>query len=311
MPTIILILVFILLTSAFGLVVWYYLIESRRSQSIRNLMSNAAQQGTGIQGTLRKKIDEDQSGDVIERIKAETKKKSAAGKKELSLEDKFFQAGMFTEPQKKDFRRLQIICPIIGFVVVGVGLYLAVPSMPIVYLFGFIIGTVSGFQAPITILDRKIQARAEEIMYFLPLVIEQISIGVSSSLDVGPCLQRVVSMADERDSHNVVTELVRHVQFYIRSGVSMEDALVEVGKSSGQTELKHAFMSLSQVAKHGGDISSQLQELADAVSKQREAKIEEQIKKLEVKASGPVSMVFAGFMIALIGGLFLRIMEVF
>jgi Flp pilus assembly protein TadB len=311
MPTIILFLVAILLLSAFGLVVWFYLIEKRRSQSIRNLMSNAGAQGGGIQGTLRKKIDEDQTGDVIERIKSETKKNAASGQKQITLEDKFFQAGMFTEAQKRDFRRLQVICPIVGFVVVGGSLFVLLPSMPLVYLFGFVIGTLGGFQAPISILDRRIQARAEEIMYYLPLVIEQISIGVSSSLDVGPCLQRVVSMADERDSHNVVTELVRHVQFYIRSGVSMEDALVEVGKSSGHTELKHAFMSLSQVAKHGGDISSQLQELADAVSKQREARIEEQIKKLEVKASGPVAMVFAGFMIALVGGLFLRIMEVF
>ena len=75
--------------------------------------------------------------------------------------------------------------------------------------------------------------------------------------------------------------------------------------------MKHAFMSLAQVARHGGDISSQLQELADAVSKQRETMIEEQIKKLEVKASMPVALVFGGFMISLIGALFIRMMDAF
>lgn len=311
MPTLILILVAVLLLLAFGLMVWYYIYEKNKSRSIRSLMTSAAQQGVGVQGTLRRKIDEDESGEVLERIKAETKRGAKIGaKKGVTQEEKYFRAGIFTDGQKRDYRRLQILCPIIGFVI-GLSSFLILGEIPILCVLILVITTAAGFQAPISIMDRKIQSRAEEIMYYLPLVIEQISIGVSSSLDVGPCLQRVVAMADERDSHNVVTELVRHVQYYIRSGVSMEEALTEVGKASGHTELKHSFMSLAQVAKHGGDISSQLQELADAVSKQREAKVEEQIKKLEIKATGPVAMVFAGFMMSLIGGIFLRIMDAF
>ena len=241
MPTLILFLVAVLLASAFALVVWFYLVEKRRNQSIRNLMSTASQQGVGLQGTMRRQMDEDESGDVLNRIKAETKRRAAAGKKEPTLEEKFFKAGIFTDAQKRDFRRLQIICPVVGFLVFGVGVFIFDPSWPILYISTTVIGTISGFQLPFTILDRKAQARGEEIMFYLPLVIEQISIGVSSSLDVGPCLQRVVSMADERDSHNVVTELVRHVQFYIRSGVSMEDALTEVGKAAGHTEIEACF----------------------------------------------------------------------
>jgi hypothetical protein len=42
----------------------------------------------------------------------------------------------------------------------------------------------------------------------LPLVIEQISIGVSSALDIGPCVTYVVEMADERGTHNAITELL-------------------------------------------------------------------------------------------------------
>jgi len=83
----------------------------------------------------------------------------------------------------------------------------------------------------------------------------------------------------------------------------MEEALIEVGRLSGHTELKHVFMSLSQVAKHGGEIIRQLQELANAVAAQREARVEGKIRKLELKATGPVALVFASFMGILMVGL--------
>ncbi|MCB0334635.1 MAG: type II secretion system F family protein, partial [Bdellovibrionales bacterium] len=146
--------------------------------------------------------------------------------------------------------------------------------MPSLAWLGAIFGLLLGLQLPYSVLDRRIKRRDEDIMFYLPLVIEQIAIGVSSSLDIGPCLQRVVSMADERDTHNVVTELVKYAQNHVRSGVSLEDALNEIGKRSGHNELKHSFLSLSQVAKHGGEITRQLQELADAVASQREGRIE-------------------------------------
>jgi len=142
-------------------------------------------------------------------------------------------------------------------------------------------------------------------------VIEQVAIGVSSSLDIGPCLSRIVQMADERDSHNAVTELIRHAQYHVKSGVSMEEALIDVGKKSGSTELKHAFMSLSQVAKHGGEITRQLQELADSVASQRETSIDSKIKTLELQATAPVALVFMGFMVILLVGFGIQIKEAF
>ena len=93
-----------------------------------------------------------------------------------------------------------------------------------------------------------------------------------------------------------------NVEQYIRSGVGLEEALVEIGNKSGHVELKHAFMALSQVAKHGGEISKQLMELADSVNTQRETKVEALIKQLELKATGPVALVFLGFIIIILIG---------
>jgi type II secretory pathway component PulF len=61
-------------------------------------------------------------------------------------------------------------------------------------------------------------------------------------------------------------------------------------------------LALAQVAKHGGEITRQLNELADAVANQRATKIEAKIKKLEIAATGPVALVFLGFLIILLIG---------
>jgi pilus assembly protein TadC len=221
----------------------------------------------------------------------------AAKKAPLTFEERMFQAGIITPQQIKDFKRLQILCPIgVGIVVTLLMLQI---NDPVLMIAGIVIGVLAGMRIPSFIIDKRIKHRDQEIMYYLPLVIEQIGIGVSSSLDTGPCIRLVVQMADERDSHNVVTELLKLVTHYTRQGVSMEEALTEVGKRAGHTELKHAFMSLAQVSKHGGEVTRQLQELANSVSLQREAKIEGIIKTLELKATPPVALVFFAFMILL------------
>ena len=170
-------------------------------------------------------------------------------------------------------------------------------------MLGGILGVILGVYLPLKIINKWIEQQHEDISYYLPLVIEQISIGVSSSLDIGPCLSRIVQMADERKSHNAVTELLKYSQFYVKSGVSLEDSLKEIGRASGHGELKHVLLALSQVAKFGGEISKQLQDLADAVGAQREAKIEARIRQLELKASGPVALVFVAYMILLFIGI--------
>ena len=173
------------------------------------------------------------------------------------------------------------------------------------------LGLFIGVVAPYSNLDRRTRIRQEDTLYYLPLVIEQVSIGVSSALDVGPCVSHIVTMADERDSHNPVTEMLVHVEKLMRSGLNLEDAMIEVGESSGMNEVKHAFMFLAQCAKHGGEISKQLQELADSVMVQRQTQVEGKITALPVKATGPLATVFAGFFSLLFAGLIVRLMSAF
>lgn len=280
---------------------------SKKGTSMGNLMGRGQSFDQPV-SEIRERLRNDESGEEMAKFK-ELAKKSQGKKVKPTLEQKLFQAGIFSDRDKREFQRLRIVAPLVLTPLLSGVLYWMVGLDFGIY--GAIGGLLVGLQLPQSVLDRKVAARNEEILFYLPLVIEQIAIGVSSSLDIGPCLQRVVQMADERDTHNVVTELVRHAQFYIKSGASMDDALTEVGILSGNTELKHAFMSLSQVAKHGGEITRQLQELADAVASQRETKIDAKIKKLELEATGPVAMVFAGFLIILLIGFGIQIQGAF
>ena len=239
------------------------------------------------------------------------RKRSSGNKgRNQDISAKLFRAGFFTADDRRRFLRFRII----GFVVAIIGCPIGMLKMtgnPLMAVAAVVLGAIVGFTLPMSWLERQIRKREEDMMYYLPLVIEQVSIGVSSALDIGPCLSHIVSMATERDSHNCVTEMFVHVEKLIRSGLSLEDALIEVGEANGSVEVKHAFMFLAQCAKHGGEISRQLQELADSVMVQRQVHIEGKITALPVKATGPLTLVFAGFFSLLFAGLLVRLMTTF
>lgn len=298
-----LILTALVLAAVSGALLVYFML-ARPKADMRSLMSG------GISGSavaeMRQRLEDDDTGVEFERVKSIVRSRHKKSK-EPTFQEKMFRAGIFTEQQKRDFRRTQILGPFVGTIGLGgIGSFLG--GMDMVLLFGFL-GVLVGFYIPYKLLNRRIKFRDEEILFYLPLVIEQVAIGVSSSLDIGPCIQRIVQMADERDSHNPVTELVRFAQFHVKTGVGLEEALNEVGKLSGHVELKHAFLALSQVAKFGGEITKQLQELADAVASQRETKIEARIKQLELHATGPVGLVFLAFLVTLITGFGLQVLK--
>ncbi len=295
------ILLVIVLGGAFW--VFFYLPETKSGSSTSR-----------IGDLMLKKVDSsDDDANLRVRNVEEIKRRTGSSRSKEQKEDfeqKLFKAGYYTVEDKKRFTSFRIVffvCAAISSPAIG---YYVFESSGWAMILG-IMGLVQGYYFPLTRLDRAIENRAEEVMYYLPLVIEQVSIGVSSSLDIGPCISNIVMMADERDSHNPVTEMLVHVEKLIKSGLNLEDSLIEVSDASGIKEVKHAFMFLSQCAKHGGEVSKQLQELADSVMTQRQVQVEARITSLPVKATGPLTMVFAGFFALLFSGLLVRLLTAF
>lgn len=298
------IFIIVALAGVTGVAVAFYLLfltPAGQRGEIRDLLASGRRRDE-----FNNRVDVD-----VDYIKRETEKK-ALKKKKGSGEDtqtKLFKAGYYKPDDRKRFLYAQIASPIISVVLCTIVMTKVGNTMMIVA--GFFLGIIIGFTLPLSWLERKVRAREEEIMYFLPLVIEQISIGVSSALDVGPCISHILQMARERDTYNPVTEMFVHVEKLIISGLNLEDALVEVGEANGMTEVKHALMFLAQCARHGGEVSRQLQELADAVTVQRQVQVEGRITALPVKATFPLTCVFFGFFLILGAGIFIRLIESF
>lgn len=223
---------------------------------------------------------------------------------------RFFQAGLFTAEDRKKFVRLQVAAPIVS-IVFCTGIMIALKGTPMFIILGLVLGLFIGISLPQTYVDRQIERRAEDVKFYLPLVIEQISIGVSSSLDIWPCISNILDMARERETHNAVTELLMYVEKLIASGLNLQDALYEVAQASGVHQVKHVFRYLGQVAEHGGEISKQLQELADAVSTERQTDVEGRIQALPVKATGPLFMVFSGYFAIMMSGIMVKLFTAF
>ncbi len=247
------------------------------------------------------------AGLEIEDVQNKLGKNTVTSRNLNSEEVKLFRAGYLTKVDRDKYARSKKISLLVG-PVFSFFLMQALGGFQLGVL-GIFAGLICGYLYPQAMLDRKIRKREDEYMYYLPLVIEQISIGVSSSLDIGPCITYVVEMADERGSHNAITELFTQVLKLMKAGMALEEALTDVGEVVGLNEVKNAFMFLGQCARHGGEISRQLQELSDSVTLARQLMIETKITALPTKATGALALVFIGFFGMLLAGLIVRLSE--
>ena len=253
----------------------------------------------------------------VQEIKEKTGRGVVGKKKKVDLETKKFRAGYYTD---KDFDELRVkfliyrIAPVIVFAFLGQMLGGSIFDLSAVFqialmVIGGALGLLIGMNLPESVLDDTIKKRHGEAIYHLPLVIEELTIGISSGLDMGPCISYIVEMSTRRRSHNVVTEMLVHVEKLVQAGYSLSEALLEVGEAFGQKEMMHTFMFLSQVSKQGGEISKQLQDLSESVTMHKQIQIESKITALPVKATGPLAMVFGGFFILLIGSVFVSLFK--
>lgn len=298
--TLLILIISVVCAAVLGVVAIKALGESRRGRSRTNQLRTVGryEEVGGDDG-----IDEDKA--IKDRLEGSQKKKRSK-RKEPTVDELLFMAGRLSQSERQAFLKKRKLAPVVfGALGLVVGVILGTPKT---VLLGSSVGVLLGLYLPMKILRGWVKKQHEDLSYYLPLMIEQISIGVSSSLDIGPCIAQIVQMADERDSHNATTDLLKYTLFYVKSGVNLEQALVEIGQASGQTEFKQALLALSQVTKFGGEVSKQLQELADSISSQRETRIESEIRKLELKATGPVSIVFLAFVMLLGLGVAAQIM---
>jgi pilus assembly protein TadC len=274
----------------FGVLIYVLMPESSSSPASLQLKRS------GTQGTLKKEsnVKSPQTGAKSGKIFG-TRKKTR-----ISLKERLFRAGIVSDGELKKFYLIKAFSPVVGFLI-GFG----IPALFFSSGAGVGLGVVlaaMGFVYPSFYLRKREKMQQEEISYYLPITIEQIAIGVSSGLDLGPCIQFLIDLADERKSHNAVSQLLKLAVQMSRQGVPFDEALLELGKASGNADLKHCFLALGQVYKHGGEVSKQLMEIAASVTAQRQIKIDEKIKKIPLKAVLVVGVILFAFILMILVG---------
>ncbi len=246
-----------------------------------------------------------------ESLNRNQKKKKVVDKQ---LEKSFSKALMISQDDREWFfilrRRSFFICSLIGIIgccllwETGVPINSNIRPLFVLFLFLYF-----GYKFPVFVLDKKVKAIDDDILYFLPIAIEQLIVGITSGLDIGPSIDYVVNMAEARGTTNSVIKLFKNVQNLVKSGSSLDTALHDVAISSMNPAIKHAFLHLGQVYKHGGEVAKQLIDLADTITRQREVKITAIINKLELKSMGPVFFVFLANMGVLMCCIFMQLMS--
>ncbi|HMO17043.1 MAG TPA: type II secretion system F family protein [Oligoflexia bacterium] len=303
--TIILISILALCLVAMGALLFWFLRTEPDSQLSTLSSSGRSSTDSGKTGSISGR---QVSIEEVQRKLAENQgEKRAKDSPDIML----FRAGIFSKEEKEKFVRTRKLFYLIVAPTAATLFFIVLNHLGgfVLGFLGVILGLMVGFLYPRAKLDKRARLREEEYMYYLPLVIEQISIGVSSALDIGPCVAYVVEMADQRSSHNAVTELLVQVLKLMRAGMGLDEALSDVGEVVGLNEVKNAFMFLSQCSKHGGEVSKQLQELSDSVSLARQLMIEAKITALPTKATGALAMVFMGFFGMILSGVVVRLAE--
>jgi Flp pilus assembly protein TadB len=295
---------------------------NKRKQRVRELVSGvmASSTSSATAGQKKKKKMEIEDVEELKKRTREAKEKERSNvtsiitrpgnssKQSLALAGKLFQAGYFSNEDREFFQKFQVIAPFVCSLLAAL-LMISIAEFSWLTGAAVLIGAIAGISLPQSILERQIRARTDEILFYLPLAIEQISIGVSSALDMWPCITQIIQTSKERDTINPVIELFSYVERLVASGLSLQDSLSEVSQASGVQQVKHTFKFLAQCAEHGGEISKQLQDLADSVMAERQYIVEAKIAGLPVKATGPLFMVFAGFFVLLLSGVFTRLTE--
>ena len=287
---------------------YYFIAVSTFRRSLMSDLSNPTDTNESKASTKKLRKSE------IRAMTAEKILKIAGIRKPLhprdSVSSRLYKAGYFSSLDRRVFYLIQAVCLLVGAILIPFAFYIY--SNDLLMSFGIFLaaGTV-GWILPQYVLDKKIQFQEDEILYYLPLVIEQISIAIGSSLVVGTAISHIVKTAEDRNVYNPVVELFAQAQDLMRSGYSLEQSLSSISELVKIPEVEHCFMFLSQCSLHGGEISRQLQELANSISTEHHIRIQGKIQGLPVKATGPLGMVFAGFFCMALSGLAVQLLTLF
>ncbi|MHB8306323.1 MAG: type II secretion system F family protein, partial [Vulcanimicrobiaceae bacterium] len=142
-----------------------------------------------------------------------------------------------------------------------------------------------GAYAPLSMLQRAVEARKIAVQKALPDFLDMVATTVQAGLSVNAALAYAIDAAPGALGEEITSALSE-----IRLGRSRSDALRAAAERLQQQQFSTTISAITQAERLGTDIAKVLNELAEDVRNQRVMLVEEMAAKLPVKMVMPMAL---------------------
>jgi tight adherence protein C len=151
--------------------------------------------------------------------------------------------------------------------------------------------------APMSLLQRAIEARKSAVQQALPDFLDMVASTVHAGLSVNAALAYAIDAAP-----GALGDELKEALSEVRLGRARADALKAAAKRLNQPEFTTTISAITQAERLGANVSKVLGELADDVRNHRIMVVEEHAAKLPVKMIFPMAFFFMPALFAMIFG---------
>ncbi len=250
------------------------------TQRLEELEARRQAASDGNPGTLKRILD-----DVF------------SGEKTGELSKKLVEAGWYTLTPRHIILRM-IASGIAGIVVIlAIGRFVHLPISPFVMAVLYITIFVAACYAPMSMLQRAIEARKIQVQKTLPDFLDMVASTVMAGLSINAALAYAIDAAP-----GALGEELKEALSEVRLGRGRGDALKAAAKRLNQPEFSTTISAITQAERLGANVSKVLGELAEDVRNRRIMMVEEHAAKLPVMMVFPMAFFFLPSLFVLIFG---------
>ena len=225
----------------------------------------------------------------IEQIKA---KMVAAGKPDAVSVDRFLAVRVVT---------------VVAIPVLSVALFIMLGGKGMLGLAVILLADVALLLGPDAVLNRKVEARKQEIRIKLPEVLDLLVISVEAGLGFEQALDRTVSAVP-----GALTDEFSRMLGEVRAGASRADSMRAMEKRCDVPELRSFVLAILQADTFGVSIGRVLRAQADEMRIKRRQLAQAQAQKAPVKMLIPmVFCVFPALFVIVLGPAIINIQDTF
>jgi tight adherence protein C len=241
----------------------------------------------------RRQAASDGSQGTLERIINEVFSAEKTGE----LQKKLIEAGWYTVTPR------QIILRMIAGGFAGIVLVLLLSRLihvhisPLLMLVLDLAVFVAACYAPMSMLQRAIDARKQQVQKALPDFLDMVASTVTAGLAVNAALGYAIDAAP-----GALGEELKEALSEVRLGRARADALKAAAKRLNQPEFTTTISAITQAERLGANVSKVLGELADDVRNHRVMMVEEHAAKLPVMMVFPMAFFFLPSLFVMIFG---------